>query len=97
MNDFVFDFALPGEARASAFVFIGNLAVAPLAAIPEPQTYAMLAAGLLLGFSARRRQDSPARFAAQGCLVSRSGASPVRGIAPRAERCSYATQRREEK
>ena len=53
----VFDFALPGETQASAFVFIGNLTITPLTAVPEPEITAMLAAGFgLLGFAARRKR-----------------------------------------
>ena len=38
-------------------VFFDGLSVTPVAAIPEPETYAMLLAGLgLLGFAARRRK-----------------------------------------
>jgi hypothetical protein len=39
--------------------YSGNLTLAPLAPIPEPDTYAMMAAGLgLMGFIARRRKKN---------------------------------------
>jgi hypothetical protein len=55
----VFDFALPGEERASAFVFVGDLALAPLAAVPEPEIELLFAVGLAaLGIAKRRRLAS---------------------------------------
>jgi hypothetical protein len=44
------------------FVFYDNVTVSPLAAIPEPETYALMLAGLgLLGFAARRRRRARLR------------------------------------
>lgn len=39
--------------------YSGNIAIDPVSAVPEPETYAMMLAGLgLLGFSARRRNNN---------------------------------------
>jgi len=54
------DFVETGNTAGSPlfFVFYDGTLVSPMAAIPEPQTYALLLAGLgLLGFAARRRRN----------------------------------------
>lgn len=45
------------DIRSRSGVFTGGLTVAGVAAVPEPEIYALMLAGLaLVGFSARRRQ-----------------------------------------
>lgn len=52
------DFAPAGDLSGQrTFVFFDGLSVSPVSPVPEPETYAMLLAGLgLLGFEARRRK-----------------------------------------
>ncbi len=58
------DYGAAGKYPASsilAFFLNGTVSVSPLAPVPEPETYAMLLAGLgLLGVLARRRKHRPA-------------------------------------
>jgi hypothetical protein len=50
--------------RGRAFVTIDNFNAVAVTAVPEPETYAMLIAGLgFLGFMARRRKQKGAAVA----------------------------------
>jgi hypothetical protein len=52
-----FDFQNVADPSLSSFAFFNNLQVATVSAVPEPQTYALLLAGLgLLGFVVGRRR-----------------------------------------
>jgi hypothetical protein len=54
---FALDFYQTGNTSATSVVFFDGLQVQAVAPIPEPETYAMLLAGLgLLGFETRRRR-----------------------------------------
>jgi hypothetical protein len=56
--------SVEGQSVRPVYGISGTLTVGSITAVPEPETYAMLLAGLgLLGFAARRRKQKEAALA----------------------------------